>query len=246
MFIRNLLLVSLVATLGFSAVSAEDAKPAMMGMEGMSYPMQKSMDPQVWMQMMTMMMDPAKATSMENCALCHEGDDLARYAKDFGPMMEPMQKMGEAMSPHQMLQGMSPMMGGMGNMMNPMSMMMNPMSMMNPMMGMMGPMMGMMGPMMGPMMNPMMMGPMMGMMNPMSMMGGMGGMMNPMSMMMNPMSMMGGMGGMNAMNPMGMMGGANNANPMGQMMKPEQYTDMFNQMSEMMKQFAPAQTPAAK
>ena len=44
-----------------------------------------------------------------------------------------------------------------------------------------------------------------------------------------------------------MMGGANNANPMGQMMKPEQYTDWFNQMSEMMKQYtSPAQTPAAK
>ena len=85
MLFRKLLLVSLVATLGFSAASAEDAKPAMMGMEGMSYPMQKSMDPQVMMQMMTMMMDPAKAASMENCALCHEGDDLARYAKDFGP-----------------------------------------------------------------------------------------------------------------------------------------------------------------
>ena len=239
MRIRSTLLTILLLLSGLTFVNAEEAAPTN-AMAGMSYPMQKSMDPQVWMQMMTMMMDPAKATSMENCALCHEGDDLARYAKDFGPMMEPMQKMGQAMSPHQMLQGMSPMMGGMGNMMNPMSMMMNPMSMMNPMMGMMGPMMGMMGPMMG------MMGPMM---NPMSMMGGMGGMggmmnpmamMNPMSMMMNPMGMMGGMGGMNAMNPMSMMGGANNANPMGQMMKPEQYTDWFNQMSEMMKQFAPA------
>ncbi len=213
MLFRKLLLASLIATLGFSTVSAEEAKPAMMGMQGMSYPMQKSMDPQVWMQMMTMMMDPAKAASMENCALCHEGDDLARYAKDFGPMMEPMQKMGEAMSPHQMLQGMNPMMG-----------MMNPM-----MMGMMNPMMGMMNPMMMGMMNPMM-----GMMNPMMM-----GMMNPMMGMMNPM-MMGMMGPM--MNPMSMMGGGHNANPMGQMMKPEQYTDWFNQM---MKSFAPAQQQPA-
>ena len=217
--IKNTLLALLLALAGASYVHAEDAYSTN-SMAGMSYPMQKSMDPQVWMQMMTMMMDPAKATSMENCALCHEGDDLARYVKDFGPMMEPMQKMGQAMSPHQMLQQLNPMMGGMGNMMNPMSMMMNPMSMMNPMMGMMGPAMSMMGPMMNPM----------GMMGPM---------MNPMSMM-GP-AMMGGMG--SGMNPMGMMGGANNANPMGQMMKPEQYTDWFNQM---MQQFTPSGSSAAK
>jgi hypothetical protein len=258
MKIRNTIYILLFVLVGSVSVNAEDAAPAN-AMAGMSYPMQKSMDPQVWMKMSMMMMDPAKAASMESCALCHEGEDLARYAKDFGPMMEPMQQMGQAMSPHQMLQQMSPMMGGMGNMMNPMSMMMNPMSMMNPMMGMMGPMMSMMGPMMNPMMMGGMMGPMMspmmGMMNPMSMMGGMGGMnaMNPMSMM-NPMMgmmgpMMGGMGGMNAMNPMGMMGGSgagggyNNANPMSGMMKPEQYTDWFNQM---MKQFTPAETPAGK
>ena len=229
--IKNTLLALLLALAGASYVHAEDAYSTN-SMAGMSYPMQKSMDPQVWMQMMTMMMDPAKATSMENCALCHEGDDLARYVKDFGPMMEPMQKMGQAMSPHQMLQQLNPMMGGMGNMMNPMSMMMNPMSMMNPMMGMMGPAMSMMGPMMNPMG---MMGPMM---NPMSMMGPAMGMMGPM---MNPMGMMGGMG--SGMNPMGMMGGANNANPMGQMMKPEQYTDWFNQM---MQQFTPSGSSAAK
>ena len=214
MLLRNFLVAMLVAIVGFSAASAEDAKPAM-SMEGMSYPMQKSMDPNVWMQMMTMMMDPSKMTSMENCALCHEGDDLARYAKDFGPMMESMQSMTKSFAPHQMVSQMNPMMNSMGGMMNPMMGMMNPamyMNMMYPMMGMMGPMMGMMGPMM----------------NPMSMMGPM----------MNPMGMMGGMGGMNMMNPMGMMGGATNANPMGQMMNPEQYTNWFNQM---MKSFTPEQ-----
>ncbi len=167
MLFRKLLLVSLVATFGFSAASAEDAKPAMMGVEGMSYPMQKSMDPQVMMQMMTMMMDPSKASAMENCALCHEADDLARYAKDFGPMMESMKSMSKSVAPHAAMQQMNPMMGSMGGM--------------------------------------------------------------------NPMSMMGGAGGMN---PMSMMGGANNANPMGQMMKPEQYTDWFNQM---MKSYTPAE-----
>ena len=222
MLIRNLLAVLLVAMLGISSVSAEDAKPTM-SMEGMSYPMQKSMDPNVWMQMMTMMMDPSKMSSMENCALCHEGDDLARYAKDFGPMMESMQSMTKSVAPHQMVSQMNPMMSSMGGMMNPMTMMNPMMGMMNPamMMNMMYPAMGMMGPMMG------MMGPMM---NPMGMMGGMGGMN-----MMNPMGMM---GGMNSMNPMGMMGGANNANPMGNMMNPEQYTDWFNQM---MKSFTPQQ-----
>ncbi len=209
MLLKKLLLVSLVAMLSFSAVTAEDAKPTMMGMEGMSYPMQKSMDPQVWMQMMTMMMDPAKATSMENCALCHEGDDLARYAKDFGPMMQSMQSMSKSFAPHTAMQQMNPMMNSMGGMMNPMTMM--------------GPMMGGMGGMM----NPMSM-----MMNPMSMMGMMYPMMGMMGPMMNPMGMMGGM------NPMGMMGGANSADPMSQMMKPEQYTDWFNQM---MKSFTPAQ-----
>ena len=185
-----------------AAVNAEENASSSAAMPGMTHAMQKTMDPEVWSKMMGMMMDPAKAMSMESCAMCHEGDDLARYAKDFGPMMDASQQMAKFMSPHQMMQMANPMMG----------MMMNPMSMMYPMMGMMGPMMGMMNPMM------------MGMMNPMAMM-------NPMTMM-NPM-MMGGM-----MNPM-MMGGSN-ANPMGQMMQPDQYTDWFNQMTEMMKQYTPA------
>jgi len=216
--------------------------------ETMTPAMQKSMDPNTWSKMMAMMMNPGKAMSLESCANCHEGEDLARYEKDFGPMMEAMKPMMSMMDPHMMS-----------------SMMMNPMSMMGPMMGMMGPMMNPMS-MMGPMMNPMsMMGPMMGMMNPMSMMGPMMGMMNPMSMMgpmMNPMGMMGGMGGMGGMsnpmmgmmNPMGMMGGMGGmgahggGNPMGQMpggqmMDPKQYEQRFNQWTEMMKNFAPQTQP---
>ncbi len=94
-------------------------------------------------------------------------------------------------------------------------------------------MMGMMNPMMGPMMS---------MMNPMRMMGGGMGGMNTRSM------MVGGTGG--GRNPMSMMGGANNtdggynnADHMSGMMKPEQYTDWFNQM---MKQFTPAEAPVSK
>lgn len=214
--LRKILIAVLVGLiLNIAAIAAEENNNAV---SGMSYPMQKSMDPEVWSKMMGMMMDPAKAMSMENCALCHQADDLARYAEDFGPMMDASQKMAESMSPHQMMQMATPMM-------NPMMGMMNPMAMMNPMMSMMYPMMGMMGPMMGGMMNPMMMS---GMMNPMMM----GGMMNPMM-----------MGGGSHGNPMGqmmnpMMGG-NNANPMGQMMKPEQYTEWFNQM---MGSFTPAES----
>ena len=180
--IYSILLSSILYFVGFSNVhAAEEAKPAY-SMEGMSYAMQKSMDPNVWSQMMTMMMDPSKSSAIDSCALCHTGEDIARYQKDFGPMMDAMMGMYKSVAPHQSMQYMNPMM----SMMNP-AMYMN---MMYPMMGMMGPMMGMMGPMMAPMMNPAMMG---GMMNPMGMMGPM----------MNPMGMMG--GGYNTGNPMGMM-----------------------------------------
>ena len=140
----------------------------------MSQATQKSMDPEVMNNLMNMMMtSPDKLMTMESCAQCHTGEEIARYQKDFGPMME-------AMKP--MMSMMNPMMGMMYPMMAPM---------VNPMMGMMGPTMGMMNPMMAPtmgmmspMMNPMMdmsgamMSPMMGMMNPM-----MAPMMNPMNMM---------------------------------------------------------------
>ena len=177
----SIVLSSILYFVGFSTLhAAEESKPAY-SMEGMSYAMQKSMDPNVYMQMMQMMMDP-NATAMGSCALCHEGDDLARYQKDFGPMMDAATGMYKVAGPHQATQYMNPMM----SMMNP-AMYMN---MMGPMMGMMGPMMNPMG-MMGPMMNPM--GMMGGGMNPMGMMGGG----------MNPMGMTG--GGYGTSNPMGMM-----------------------------------------
>lgn len=233
----SIILSSILYFVGFSNVHAADEATPANSMAGMTFEMQKSMDPNTWMQMMQMMMDP-NATAMASCALCHEGEDLARYQKEFGPMMDVANNMYKAAGPHQAAQYMNPMMG----MMNP-SMMSG---MMNPMMGMMNPMMSMMGPMMNPMSMMGMMGPMMGMMGPMmNPMGMMGGGMNPMSMM-NPMGMMGGMmnpmgmmGGMS--NPMGMMGGGTNANPMGNMMQPDQYADWFKQMTEMMQNFAPAE-----
>ena len=143
----------------------------------MSPAMKKSMDPNVMNNMMAMMMNPEKMMSMESCVQCHEGEDIARYQKEYGPMMEAMKPMMSMMNP--MMGMMSPMMNPMMGMMNPMMGMMSPM--MNPMMGMggsmMGPMAGMSAPMMGAMMNPMgMMGSYGG--NPMGQMPG-GQMMDP-------------------------------------------------------------------
>ena len=175
----SIIISSILYFIGISNAHAEESKPAY-SMEGMTKAMQKSMDPNVWTQMMAMMMNPTKASAMESCALCHEGEDLARYQKDFGPMMEMAFNMYKPMSPHGSMQYMGPAM----NMMNPAMMggMMNPMMYMNmmyPMMGMMGPMMGMMGPMMNPM------GMMAPMMNPMGMMGGYNAA-NPMGNVMDP------------------------------------------------------------
>ncbi len=140
----------------------------------MSQATQKSMDPSVMNNLMNMMMtSPDKLMSIESCAQCHTDEEVARYQKDFGPMMEAMKPMMGMMNP--MMAMMNPMMGPMMGMMNPM---------MYPMMGMMNPMMGPMMGMATPMMNPMMdmsgamMSPMMGMVNPM-----MGPMMNPAGMM---------------------------------------------------------------
>ncbi len=228
--------ISLFVAAG-ATLQAEETKqtiPAYPGWGTTSPAMQNSMKPETMKKMINMMSDPAKMLSMENCASCHEGEQLARIAKDWGPTMSSMKPMMDMMNP---------MTGMVEPMMNPMISMMHPMAdMMGPMMGMMNPMMSMMGPMMNPMMgmmNPMMamgapmMNPMMGMMNPM-----MAGMTNP-AMFMNPgtyMSMMGPM-----MNPMGMMGmgGYGNSNSMGQMMDPKQYEQWFNQWTDMMNNMTP-------
>lgn len=104
---------------------------------GMTYPMQKSIDPATWMQMLTNMVNPHGTSPEAMCALCHQGEDMARYQKDFGLMMDSMWEPYKAMmNPHMMLPFMNP--NAYMGMMNP-SMYMN---MMHPMMGMMGPMMG--------------------------------------------------------------------------------------------------------
>ncbi len=249
------IIASCLFAAGIASIQAEETQQPQAttpsASEGMSTAMQKTMDPNVWTQMMAMMMDPQKSSPASNCVLCHDAAEVAQYQKDFGPMMDAMWQPYKAMmNPQMMAMMMDPntYMSMMGPMMNPMSMMgpmMNPMSMMGPMMNpmsMMGPMMNPMS-MMGPMMNPMsMMGPMM---NPMSMMGPM---MNPMSMMgpmMNPMSMMGLM--MNPMSMMGPMAGGMNmhgGNAMaqpggGQTMDPKQHGQWFNQWTDMMKNLLP-------
>ncbi len=219
--LRMSMIIICIFFVGAVSIQAEEKKSetAVPSMQSMTPAMQKSMDPQVWSNMMAMMMNPEKMMSMESCAQCHDGEDVARYQKDFGPMMEAMKPMMRMMNPHMMTSMMNP--NAYMNMMNP-AMYMN---MMGPMMGMMGPMMGMSAPMMGSMMNPM------SMMNPamyMNMMYPMMGMMGPM---MGPMA-----GGMHGSNPMAQM-------PGGQMMDPKQYEQWFSQWTEMMKNFTPQTQP---
>ena len=62
--------------------------------------MKKSMDPKVMNNMMNMMMtSPDKLMTMESCAQCHTGEEIARYEKDFGPTMEAMKPMMSMMNP---------------------------------------------------------------------------------------------------------------------------------------------------
>ena len=53
----------------------------------------KTMDPNSWLMMMTMAMDPRIWTNpISSCAACHDNEDVARYQQVFGPftgMMNP-------------------------------------------------------------------------------------------------------------------------------------------------------------
>ena len=104
---------------------------AMANSMGMTYSMRKSMDPNTWMQMMTNMMKPYATSPVEMCASCHQGEDLARYQKQFGPMMQSSWNQYQTMmDPHAMGAIMNPAM--MNQMMH--QMMTIPMQMMMPMM----------------------------------------------------------------------------------------------------------------
>ncbi len=98
---------------------------------GVTYSMQKSMDPSTWMKMLTSMINPHGTSPEAMCALCHREKEVTRYQRQFGPIMEPTWNQYKAMmDPHVM-----------GSMMNPaaMTQMMHqivamPMQMMAPMM----------------------------------------------------------------------------------------------------------------
>ena len=150
--IASCLLTACVISLHAEETPAPQAAPAP---SDMSKAMQHSMDPNVWMQMMAIMMNPQNSSSLDACALCHEPQEIAEYHASFGPMLDMMWQPYKAMmNPHAMTSMMNPntYMGSFGGMMNP-AMYMN---MMYPMMGMMGPAMymNMMYPMMGSMMEP--------------------------------------------------------------------------------------------
>ncbi len=208
------LLFSGISTL---TAAAETTSPeGAQGHEDLSYATQKSMDPNVWIKLMNSMMsgELQGQPAIASCVECHTNEDIARYQKDFGGMMQMMNPMLQMANP-QMYGAMT------GMMMNPMTgMMMSPMQgmmpgMMPPMPGMMPPMQGMMPPMQG------MMPPMQGMMPPMhGMMPQMQGMMPPMQGMMNP-------GG--STTP-----GATPGQP--QMMNPQQYEQYYKQWQDMMSQ----------
>ncbi len=232
------LLFSGISTL---TAAAETTSPeGAQGHEDLSYATQKSMDPKVWMKLMNSMMsgELQGQPAIASCVECHTNEDIARYQKDFGGMMQMMNPMLQMANPQ--------MYGAMPGMM------------MNPMMGMM------MNPMTGMMMNPMtgmMMNPMTGMMMP-GMMPGIPGM-PPMGMMpgMPPAGMMPGMppaGMMPGMPPTGMMpsfpmmphpGGsiAPGTKP-GQppIMEPKQYEQFYKQWQDMMSKMMPAQPGAAE
>ena len=230
--LRRVLIASCLLTACVIGVHAEETPTpqADSASSGTSKAMQHSMDPNVWMKMMAIMMNPQNSSSLDACALCHEPQDIAEYHASFGPMLDMMWQPYKAMmNPNAMTSMINPntYMGSFGGMMNP-AMYMN---MMYPMMGMMGPMMG---PMMGSMMNPAMY---MNMMNP-------GMYMN----MMNPamyMNMMNPMMGNPMMNPMGMMppmpgyGGQSPQSPGSPQMDTEQHKQWYDQWTDMMKNFLP-------
>ena len=57
----------------------------------------KTMDPNTWMQMMTMSMDPRIwMNPISSCAACHDNEDVGRYQQVFGPFV-PATMMNPAM-----------------------------------------------------------------------------------------------------------------------------------------------------
>lgn len=80
-------------------------------MPGMTPAMMNSMNPAVMANMMGMMMNPAPVMTnpLSTCAGCHTGEDLARFGKTMGPMLQ-MMNPANWMNPNAYFSMMTPMM----------------------------------------------------------------------------------------------------------------------------------------
>src|SRR5210317_939525 len=105
------LLLSAITALATAAESTPEGTDAASGHKDLSYAVQKSMDPNVWMKLMNDMMtgklqgQPAIAS----CVGCHTPEDIARYQKDFGGMMHSMDPMMQMANPQAYTGMMAPM-----------------------------------------------------------------------------------------------------------------------------------------
>ena len=91
-----LLLILAVALTGVPLhAQGQQATPAASETTRAAQSMAKTMDPNTYVLMMTMSMDPRIwANPISSCAACHDNQDVARYQQVFGPyvssMMNPM------------------------------------------------------------------------------------------------------------------------------------------------------------
>ena len=89
----HLLILFLVTVFASGPLHAQDQQ-AESGSEGISraaLSMAKTMDPNTYVTMMTMAMDPRIwANPISSCAACHDNEDVGRYQQVFGPYMAAM------------------------------------------------------------------------------------------------------------------------------------------------------------
>jgi hypothetical protein len=75
-------------------IAQQQAAPAQDELPRAAYAFARMMDPNAWMQMMTMSMDPRIwMNPISSCVACHDNEDVARYQQAFGPftaMMNPV------------------------------------------------------------------------------------------------------------------------------------------------------------
>ena len=87
-------LLFMAVTGSASVMAQQQATPAQNELPRAAYAFAKMMDPNTWMQMMTMSMDPRIwMNPISSCVACHDNEDVARYQQVFGPftaMMNPV------------------------------------------------------------------------------------------------------------------------------------------------------------